>query len=59
LYAEVLHITLCSPLKATILKEYVASIFSTKEQAIQETSFACCLLLHAGFLLSLLFNAED
>jgi hypothetical protein len=40
------------------LKQHVASIFSAEEQAMQETSFACCLL-HAGFLLSLLFNPED
>jgi hypothetical protein len=53
----------CNLVKLTdVLEEHLASIFSVKEQAKQETSMvqssACCLL-YAGFLLGLLLDPEN
>jgi hypothetical protein len=41
---------------ANISEEHIASIFRVEEQAEQETTNC---LLHAGFLLGLLFDPED
>jgi hypothetical protein len=58
------YITPCSLLKPTeVSKEYIALIFRVVQQTKQETNMkqagSTICLLHAVFLLGLLFNHED